>query len=168
MDGSSPSRRSPFMGHVSRSQCVRFPLFESVSRLDVRITDHGHVVGLRLVCLSSFLARAFLRTLHTRHLRVARTTPQGQNTQSDRTNISFHDHRGHPSRTRDVSHLSWMCSRRFVSHHVEHGCSPVTSVPITSTVRLLSSSFVFVGGFVCKRSVPHWERPSSRTTRTLG
>ena len=66
-------------------------------------------------CLSSFLAHAFLRTLHTRHLRVASVNPTRTKhpVRSDKHLFSWH--RGHPSRTRDVSHLSRMCSRRFSS-----------------------------------------------------
>ena len=55
MDGSSLSCRSSSTGRVPRLQCVRFPLFECVL-LECGFTDHGHVVGARLVCLSSFLA----------------------------------------------------------------------------------------------------------------
>ena len=187
MDDPSLSRRSSFTGHVPRLQCVRFPLFESVSRLDVRITDHGHVVGVCLVCASPrswpslFLAVCILPRVpsHT-SFPCCSCQPRKDKTPSQIGQTSLSWHRGHPSRMRDVPHLSWMCSRRLSSHGA--WVFSLTSVPITSTVRLLSSSLVFsrllsssfvsVGGFVCKRSVscsvsPR-ERPSSRATRTLG
>lgn len=116
-------------------------------------------------CVLSFLAPHIPCFTHIVFVLLA-PTPQEQNTQSDRTSISFHVHRGHPSRTRDVSHLPWMCSCHLSSR--EAWVFSLTSMPVTFTVRPLSSSLVSVGGFVCERSVPYRERPSSRVTHTLG
>ena len=113
-------------------------------------------------CLSSFLAHAFLRTLHTRHLRVARTTPHKNKTPSQIGQTSLFV-------------ASW-------PPFTDAGCvAPVTdvfasflitwSMDVSGDVSVhhvhCSSSFVFVGGFVCKRSVSYRERPSLRATRTL-
>ena len=148
-------RLSRVMSHAHN--VVRFPFFERVSRLDVRITDHGHVVGVRLVCLLvPGLAHSML---HTHRLRVARASPTRTKHPVRSDKHLFPWHRGHPSRTWDVPHLPWTCSCHLSSR--EAWVFSLTSMPITFTVRLLSSSLVFsrllssslvfVGGFVCER-----------------
>ena len=129
-----------------------------MSRLDGG-TDHGHVVGVRLG-VSLFIPGcpcswpcAFCPARSFTHIAsVSLPVLQEQNTQSDRTNISFHGHRGHPPRTRDVSHLSWTCSRRLLSrgawvyvHHIHR----------SSSVRLLSSSWVSSSASVLPRVLSH-------------
>ena len=160
-------RLSRVMSHAHN--VVRFPFFERVSRLDVRITDHGHVVGVRLVCLLvPGLAHSML---HTHRLRVARASPTRTKHPVRSDKHLFPWHRGHPSRTWDVPHLPWTCSCHLSSR--EAWVFSLTSMPITFTVRLLSSSLVFsrllssswVGS---SASVSPRECPSSCVTRTLG
>ena len=127
-------RLSRIMSHAHN--VVRFPLFERVSRLDVRITDHGHMVGVRLVCL--LVPGPAHSMLHTHRLRVARASPTRTKhpVRSDKHLFSWH--RGHPSRTWDVPHLPWTCSCHLSSR--EAWVFSLTSMPITFIVRLL---FVF-------------------------
>ena len=157
-------RLSRVMSHAHN--VVRFPLFESVSRLGVGFTDHGHVVLSTSRCLFSFLASHIPCFTHIVFVLLAPPHKNKTPSQIGQTSLSLASwspftNMGCAAPAMDVFVSSLIARGMGVlvdvdAYHVHRSSSLVFS-------RLLSSSWM--GSSV---SVSPRECPSSYVTRTLG